>query len=426
LKQLNSFYLFLPEATKQTLQTRKTENIKYHLTERHIYGSARLGMDRTMVEMAPTLIQAYPLEPTIPALEESERYLGRKYYELSNHLGNVLTVITDEKRMIVSGNNYLHYESVVVSVTDYSPFGVSLTGRTFTTTEGYRYGFQNQETDKELWDGAVSYKYRIEDVRLGRFFSVDPLSAKYPWNSNYAFSENRLIDAIELEGLELYLIHGTLMESGKWMLNPDAISELERIGGNTKIDDGYSWGKNAGLFNDRCYSRKTSAEELIKYVVDSRNQLLFEGKITKEEPITLFGYSHGGNIAIQAAEEISKQTGVEVNIITYATPAYNDSSNEDPAAMGGIAKHIHFYSEFDGVDGIAGGSETYNNGMSVNYKIPGTVIPDSGIFDTHIEMGNMDSNKLLGEYFRKTVGAIKERVEMNKTKVEVPCRQVPY
>jgi hypothetical protein len=98
--------------------------------------------------------------------------------------------------------NYSHYESVVVSVTDYSPFGVSLTGRTFTTTEGYRYGFQNQETDKELWDGAVSYKYRIEDVRLGRFFSVDPLYAKYPWNSNYAFSENRVNDKVELEGLE--------------------------------------------------------------------------------------------------------------------------------------------------------------------------------------------------------------------------------
>jgi len=31
---------------------------------------------------------------------------------------------------------------------------------------------------------------------------VDPLAKKYPWNSSYAFSENRVIDAVELEGAE--------------------------------------------------------------------------------------------------------------------------------------------------------------------------------------------------------------------------------
>ncbi len=49
---------------------------------------------------------------------------------------------------------------------------------------------------------CINYKYRIHDPRLGRFLSIDPLVAKYPWNSPYAFSENRVIDAVELEGLE--------------------------------------------------------------------------------------------------------------------------------------------------------------------------------------------------------------------------------
>ena len=44
----------------------------------------------------------------------------------------------------------------------------------------------------------------MHDPRLGRFFAVDPLTAKYPWNSPYAFSENRVINAIELEGLEAH------------------------------------------------------------------------------------------------------------------------------------------------------------------------------------------------------------------------------
>ena len=69
----------------------------------------------------------------------------------------------------------------------------------------YRFGFQGQEKDSEISGndgGHLAFKYRIHDVRLGRFLSRDPLYQSYPWNSDYAFSENRLIDGIEFEGLE--------------------------------------------------------------------------------------------------------------------------------------------------------------------------------------------------------------------------------
>jgi RHS repeat-associated protein len=66
--------------------------------------------------------------------------------------------------------------------------------------EGYRYGFQNQEEDSET--GLVNYKYRMHDPRVGRFFAVDPLASKYPYNGTYNFSENRVLDGVELEGLE--------------------------------------------------------------------------------------------------------------------------------------------------------------------------------------------------------------------------------
>ena len=49
---------------------------------------------------------------------------------------------------------------------------------------------------------SVNYKYRMHDPRLGRFFAIDPLNKDYPWNSVYAFSENQVIQFIELEGLE--------------------------------------------------------------------------------------------------------------------------------------------------------------------------------------------------------------------------------
>ena len=86
---------------------------------------------------------------------------------------------------------------------DYSPFGVSLDGR---TVEGdfYRYGFQKQEKDDELKgkDYSINYLHRMHDPRIGRFFAIDPLYNKFPFYSPYQFSGNRLLDAIELEGLE--------------------------------------------------------------------------------------------------------------------------------------------------------------------------------------------------------------------------------
>ncbi len=68
----------------------------------------------------------------------------------------------------------------------------------------YRYGFQGQEKDDEIKGegNSLNYRYRMHDPRVGRFFAVDPLFKQYEYNSTYAFSENRVIDGIDLEGLE--------------------------------------------------------------------------------------------------------------------------------------------------------------------------------------------------------------------------------
>jgi RHS repeat-associated protein len=66
---------------------------------------------------------------------------------------------------------------------------------------GYRWGFNGQEKEIGL-EEYYSFKYRIHDARLSRFLSIDPLASMYSYNSPYAFAENRVIDGIELEGLE--------------------------------------------------------------------------------------------------------------------------------------------------------------------------------------------------------------------------------
>ncbi len=68
----------------------------------------------------------------------------------------------------------------------------------------YTYGFNGMERDEEVKGAgnSINFKFRQYDPRVGRFFAVDPLAAKYPWNSTYAFAENRVIDGVDLEGAE--------------------------------------------------------------------------------------------------------------------------------------------------------------------------------------------------------------------------------
>jgi RHS repeat-associated protein len=136
---------------------------------------------------------------------------GNTYFELSNHLGNVLAVVTDRKLAQPDGSGGIDfYRPDIVSSSDYYPFGYEMNERGF-SSPNYRYGFQGQEKDDELrgQGNSVNYKYRMHDARIGRFFAVDPLASKYPWNSTYAFSENRVIDGVELEGLEVLLVGKT-------------------------------------------------------------------------------------------------------------------------------------------------------------------------------------------------------------------------
>jgi RHS repeat-associated protein len=113
----------------------------------------------------------------------------------------VLAVVSDRKLPLHSGSTVTGCQADVHAHSDYYPFRMLMEGRTG-SAEGYRFGFNGKESDNEVYGPghAVSYQYRVQDARLGRFLSVDPLAPKYPQHSPYAFSENRVIDAVELEG----------------------------------------------------------------------------------------------------------------------------------------------------------------------------------------------------------------------------------
>jgi RHS repeat-associated protein len=106
----------------------------------------------------------------------------------------------------------------------YYPFGQLVPNR-HGSSSSYRYGFQGQEKDDELKGegNSMNYTFRMHDPRVGRFFARDPLQKSYPWNSPYAFSENRVIDGIELEGREVEIVIGNI---------PYGTTQLRVIGNN--------------------------------------------------------------------------------------------------------------------------------------------------------------------------------------------------
>jgi RHS repeat-associated protein len=152
------------------------------LKELPIYGSSRLGVYK---------VPAAGLET-----DRNKLTLGRREYEVSNHLGNVLAVVSDLKLPAAR----------VLSHTDYYAFGSAMAGRS--GGAGYRYGFNGKENDRDFGNAQFiqDYGFRLYNPAIGKFLSVDPLAADFPWNSPYAFAENDVIRAIDLEGAEKLIV----------------------------------------------------------------------------------------------------------------------------------------------------------------------------------------------------------------------------
>ena len=95
-----------------------------------------------------------------------------------------------------------YFTADVVTANDYYPGGMLMPGRKYSSTNGYRYGFNGKEKDNETYGDANTYDFgaRIYDPRLGRFLSPDPEEKIYVWQSTYAFASNNPVRFIDING----------------------------------------------------------------------------------------------------------------------------------------------------------------------------------------------------------------------------------
>jgi RHS repeat-associated protein len=83
-------------------------------------------------------------------------------------------------------------------------FGSIMEGRSYEgdTSLRYRFGFNGKEKDNEPYgDGnEMDFGARMYDSRIGRWLSLDPLMAKYPFLSPFNYCENNPVVFIDPDG----------------------------------------------------------------------------------------------------------------------------------------------------------------------------------------------------------------------------------
>jgi RHS repeat-associated protein len=189
---------------------------RYELDQLSLYGSDRVGVYRPqekVVEQVALQCLSNGISRTATPASIYTRGMGLKEYELKDHLGNVRVTISDIKNSVLTGpaNDPGSYTADLRSASNYYPFGMKMPGRShnFMTApnngSGYRYGYNGKEQDFSFHgaDGQVlDYGMRMYDVRIARFFNMDPMAASFADLTPFQYASNNPIHNIDLDGME--------------------------------------------------------------------------------------------------------------------------------------------------------------------------------------------------------------------------------
>src|SRR5690606_28876285 len=287
------------------------------------------------------------------------------HYIYKDHLGNNRLIYAD-----LDENGIINPITEIIEENNYYPFGLRHQGYNELATEnpsGFKYKYQEQERNEELGLNWDSFKWRNYDYAIGRFLNIDPLSEKYPYNSTYAFQENKMGLGRELEGLELVFTHGT------WAKREDkkvyTMDIANYTGGNTwqktfseNIAKSTGWNANSTYEftwtgNNNTDDRKTAGQKLAENLMSDNNPF------KESKHATLVGHSHGGNVN-KEAKNILEENGWTVDIINIATPQRTDHQSKKT----GDGEYLNFYNTNDVVQYAGAKPKTSSEGARKDSK----------------------------------------------------------
>jgi hypothetical protein len=190
VKEVTTYYVHDAQGNTMAVYDKKTYdngNEELLLAEQHLYGSSRLGVTQ-------------PNRKLYPSIEEVPN--DDRLYELTNHLGNVLAVVSSKKKEDGSAD--------VKSISDYYPFGMTMPKRSFKSAD-YRFGFGSHEKDFDVnsgWYGFGDYGYDSRIIRRPGLDPVDQINI-----SNYATFGNNPLMFIDVDGRWPGWVHKRIIET---------------------------------------------------------------------------------------------------------------------------------------------------------------------------------------------------------------------
>ncbi|MDR4890959.1 MULTISPECIES: DUF6443 domain-containing protein [unclassified Chryseobacterium] len=292
-------------------------------------------------------------------------------YQYKDHLGNT--------RISFARNSAGALE--ITDANDYYPFGMNhlKTGNAFFGSGSYKnYKYQGQELQET---GFYSFKWRNYMPDLGRFFNIDPLSEKYAYQSHYNFSENRVVDARELEGLEavdfrkndgyknlVVVVQGWSGDTKK------GYTQSQNVGGSNNPDfkgkgnlDLTGIGGLVGLANSNTRvvvfdsSQNENTKNDLKSTISNFNNVHSDGVVAA------VGHSLGGDNLVESVNE-NKNLKVDLMLTLDIMDSYSDTK-----IPSNVSKAVNYYQ----TKNIYGGEKIEPTSDNKTTKIVNVLAPTS-------------------------------------------------
>jgi RHS repeat-associated protein len=181
-----------------------------------------------------------------------------------------------------------------------------MSARSFNTTSS-RYGFNGKEKDDEnnVNGGSYDFGARMYDSRIGRWSSTDSRISKYPNMSPYNFGMNDPVIFIDVDGNDVIVaFQGGPFGGGKTLTVDNKTSAYNIV----KQAESDAMAKNIE-FDGRVIQTGLTAGASVNNAYD-----FIKANYTAGEKLVIYGYSYGGDPAIELAEKL-KADGITVDLL---------------------------------------------------------------------------------------------------------------
>ena len=265
-------------------------------------------------------------------------------------------------------------------------------GRSYQSSNSYRYGMNGQEKDLEIFEGAMTAEFWEYDSRIGKRWNVDPMFSKKPWLSTYHAFSNRPTSNIDPNGADDFEINKK--------------GEITKRTENKEADNFFGLDDKGERIKDKSISFKygtiKSVENPSIKTKDSK------GNISSEK-LTLFNIDGDDNAQklFEFGADLSGEENVEWSIAKIGTKesGKNVVGTMHKYGKSGVGDYLtQKYPEFRGLDhshpngaGYPSGADqsqakkyqATNSSVILNIYIPKTILPN-GLYIRYNDKGTVN------------------------------------